>query len=79
MSNQKSQNDALLALESSLKHELHPVAPNQDFIGSLRDRLEKYPEYKDNRRLAASLFAVALGLLSGLIIFLIGRQFLQDD
>jgi hypothetical protein len=71
-------NDRLLALERSLKQELHPVQPDQKFIGSLQQRLEDSPEFQRNRRTAATLLSIAAGLIIGLAIFLIGRGFIEN-
>jgi hypothetical protein len=78
MSETISKNDELLELEYSLKHKLNPVHPRKDFVGALRQRLVDFPTYKDKRRAAATLLSIALGLLTGLVIFLIGRQFIHD-
>ncbi len=60
-------------LEKSLRAKLAPIEPNEQFIGSLRRRLEDSPAYQKKQRLAVSLLSVALGLTVGLAVFLIGR------
>ena len=72
-------NDQLLDLERSLRAELNPVKPSQQFVGNLRDRLEISPIYKQQKRLAISLLSIALGLVAGLVIFLIGHGFLKHS
>jgi hypothetical protein len=71
--------DQLSQIERSLRTKLAPVAPNEQFIGGLRQRLEDSPIYQKQRRLAASLLSIALGLVVGLIIFLIGRGMVTED
>ncbi len=78
MSDTALTNEELLALENSLKHQLNPVHPRKDFVGALKQRLVNFPTYKDRRRMAATMLSIALGLLTGLVIFLIGRQFIRD-
>jgi hypothetical protein len=72
-------NDQLLALERSLQTELSPVKPNQQFIGNLRQRLEDSPVYQQQKRLAISLLTIAVGLVTGLAIFLIGHGFVKHS
>lgn len=71
-------NDHLLELEKSLKSKLHPVAPDQDFVSHLRKRLEDIPADQKQRTLAVALLSVAAGLVVGLAIYLISREFTQD-
>lgn len=74
-----SKNDPLLALERSLRAELSPVKPDKQFIGKLRQRLEVSPIYQHQRRLAISLLSIAVGLVAGLVIFLIGHGFIKHS
>jgi hypothetical protein len=74
---EQSTSGDLLALEHALKTKLHPIKPDQVFVGSLRTRLEDNPVYHQQRQKAYILLSVASGLLVGLIIFLIGKGFLQ--
>lgn len=78
MSEKKSSDEALLALEKSLKTKLSQVKPDQNFIGNLHRRLEDSPVYRQQRRKAATLLSIAAGLLVGLAIFLVGRAFIQE-
>ena len=73
-----SLNDDLLALERSLKSKLHPVKPDQQFVGNLRMRLEEISAYPQPQKTAFTLLSVAGGLLIGLIVFLIGKVILQE-
>ncbi len=73
-----SSNEALLALEQALREKLNPVRPDQNFVVSLRKRLEESPAYNQQRRLAATMLTIATGLLVGLVVFLIGRNFIQE-
>jgi hypothetical protein len=79
MAEYTAKNDQLLALERSLRAELLPVKPNQQFIGNLRKRLEVSPIFQQQRRLAISLLTVAIGLVAGLVIFLIGHGFMKKS
>lgn len=72
-------NDQLLALERSLQSELSPVRPNQQFIGNLRQRLVDLPIFRQQRRLAISFLSIAIGLVAGLVIFLIGHGFVKHS
>ncbi len=72
-------NDQLLALERSLQSELSPVRPNQQFIGNLRQRLVDSPIFRQQRRLAISFLSIAIGLVAGLVIFLIGHGFVKHS
>ena len=74
-----SQNESLLALEDSLKNQLHPIQPNRQFVKKLSTRLENSNLLNRQRRTAATLLTIAVGLLVGLVIFLIGRGFLSES
>jgi hypothetical protein len=74
----KSANQDLLALERSLKSQLQPIKPNQQFVGNLRLRLEDPSAYRRPRQTAYSLLAIAGGLLFGLVVFLIGKWIFQE-
>lgn len=74
----QSINDDLLALERSLKSKMHPIEPDQQFVGNLRVRLEDPSRYQQPRKAAYSFLTIAGGLLFGLIVFLIGREILQE-
>jgi len=78
MKNNVSSNEYLLALEKSLKSKLHPIAPDQKFVWSLRERLEDLPTFRKQQTIAVTLLSVAAGLVVGLGIFLIGREFLHE-
>ncbi len=78
MKKERSINEKLLALEKSLKSKLHPVRPDRQFVGRLRNRLENSPTYQKQRRLAATFLSIAAGLVVGLVVFLIGKGFIKD-
>jgi hypothetical protein len=71
-------NEDLLALEKSLKLRLQPIHPDQRFIGSLRKRLEQASTKDQDHRIAVSFITIAVGLVAGLIIFLIGQIFVGE-
>jgi hypothetical protein len=52
--------------------------PDRQFVGRLRKRLENSPTYQKQERLAATFLTVAAGLVVGLVIFLIGKGFIND-
>lgn len=79
MTKRDSADEALLALEQSLRSQLNYVKPDQQFVGRLRQRLEDSPTYRQQRRLAVQMLTVAVGLVVGLVIFLIGRGFIQES
>jgi len=66
-------NEDLLDLEKSLRLRLHPIQPDQKFVGSLRKRLEQASNQDNEHRLAMSFLTIAIGLVAGLFIFLIGQ------
>jgi len=72
-------NESLLILEEKLKAKLNPVEPSQNFVVNLRKALEESDVAQQQRRTAASLLTIALGLIVGLAIFLIGKKFLVTD
>ena len=67
--------ETLLELERSLKTKLNPVHPDGDFVRDLKARLEHATINDQQRRIAVKLLTVVIGLLVGLVIFLIGREF----
>jgi len=71
----KFPDDTLLALEHSLKTKLNPVNPDGEFVRDLKARLEEATNSDRQRRIAGKLMTIAIGLLVGLIIFMIGREF----
>lgn len=75
----QSHNKDLLALEQSLKSKMHPIKPDQKFVGELRIRLEDMPFYERQKNSAYTMLTVVGGLLFGLIIFLIGKGLLQES
>lgn len=79
MLNTNSSDFSLRKLEQSLKSDLRPVLPDRSFVGQLRDRLVDSPVYKRQRRIAYKLLTIAIGLLVGLITFLIGKRFFPKD
>ena len=72
-------NESLLILEEKLKAKLNPVEPSRNFVVNLRKALEESDVAQQQRRTAASLLTIALGLIVGLAIFLIGKKFLVTD
>jgi len=72
-------NEALLDLEQTLKSRLRPVTPSQNFIGSLKRKLEESTTAQRQHRLAVKMLVVAVGLTVGLAIFLIGRGYLLKN
>lgn len=66
-------NEDLLKLEKALRISLHPVQPNQKFIGLLRKRLKEEGSQDHSQRIAVSFLTIAAGLISGLVVFLIGQ------
>lgn len=78
MAEQLAVEDKLITIEQSLRKKLAPIVPNDQFIGSLRQRLEGSTIYERQHRLAVSMLSIALGLVVGLVIFLVGRGFVHD-
>lgn len=78
MTERSVSDEALLALERSLKSKLNPIAPDHHFVGDLRNRLESSPEYLQQHRLAVTMLTIAAGLVVGLGIVLIGQRFLRE-
>jgi hypothetical protein len=71
-------NDDLLVLEQALRSKLHPITPDQDFVGNLRGQLENSSIYQRQRETAHVLLTIAGGLLVGLAVFLLGRGIFQE-
>ncbi len=78
MKQKNSSNEYLLTLEKSLKSKLHPISPDQRFVRSLREQLADKTTSRKQQTLAVTLLSVAAGLVVGLVIFLIGREFLHE-
>lgn len=70
--------EELLALEKTLKARLSPVNPRQQFVGSLRRRLEDAPIDPQRKWLAMILLTIAGGLAVGLVVFLIGKSLVEN-
>ena len=70
--------DQLNKIEQTLRTKLAPIAPNDQFIGTLGQRLEGSTIYEKQHRLAVSMLSIALGLVVGLVIFLVGRGLVRD-
>lgn len=77
MAENEISNEDLLALEKSLRLKLHPVQPDQEFVGALRKRLDQEAVRDQQNRLAISFLTIAGGLVIGLIVFVIGRIILH--
>ncbi len=78
LTDSKTSDEALLALEHTLRSRLSPVKPDQKFVNSLRTRLEESPVYSQQRRTAAKMLTIAAGLMVGLVVFLIGRGLMRE-
>ena len=65
-------------IEQSLRAKLAPIVTNDKFIGNLRERLEGSTIFEKQQRLAVSMLSIALGLVVGLVIFLVGRGLVHD-
>jgi hypothetical protein len=75
MAEDKVMDQSLLDLERSLKESLNPIKPDTKFIYELRQQLEVSSLHKKQQRAGISLLLIAGGLITGLVIFLIGRRF----
>jgi hypothetical protein len=71
-------NHELLRLENSLRQTLHPVYPDQKFVGSLRRQLNEEACKDSSHRLAVSFLTIAAGLIAGLVVILIGRILIKE-
>lgn len=69
----------LIALEDLLRARFQAIKPDQQFVGILHTKLENSPILQKQRKVAYVLMTTAGGLLLGLIIFLIGKGFLQES
>jgi hypothetical protein len=74
-----STNMTLYELQRSLKNKLNPVQPDKKFIGHLRERLETSSGNYHQQRLAMQLMTTAVGLMAGLIIFLVGQHLIKKN
>jgi len=79
MAEQLAAENQLNRIEQSLRTKLAPIVPNDKFIGHLRERLEGSTIYEKQHRLAVSMLSIALGLVVGLVIFLVGRGLVHED
>lgn len=79
MINAHSQDFSLRQLEQSLKTDLRPVQPDRRFVGQLRDRLVESPVYRRQHQLALKLLTIAIGLIIGLLTFLLGKRILEKN
>ena len=68
----------LAILETSLRTSLHPIEPDQKFVKKLRNQLENTKDFGHNLRHAKQLLTIAVGLLVGFAIFIIGRDMIED-
>ena len=67
--------EILQSLEGHLQTSLHPVAPNPVFITKLRDRLVMPgPPMLEKESGALGMLLIALGLLTGVAILLLGKR-----
>lgn len=66
-------------IEQTLRVKLAPIIPNDQFIGNLRKRLEGSTIYEKQHHLAVSMLSIAVALVVGLVIFLVGRGLVNDS
>lgn len=66
-------------IEQTLRVKLAPIIPNDQFIGNLRKRLEGSTIYEKQHHLAVSMLSIAVALIVGLVIFLVGRGLVNDS
>jgi hypothetical protein len=71
-----SQNDhSLIDIEGKLQSSLRPIAPRVEFRGKLRDRLlDPTTPTLETDNGAIGLIVIALGLLAGITILLLGKR-----
>lgn len=67
------------ALENTLKDRLHPIEPDQEFISELAKDLAEASLNRRQKRLGQGLLMIAGGLAAGLLIFWIGRGFIEEE
>ena len=79
MVRRKSTDESLLSIEKSLKTHLGPIDPDKGFIDELWQDLERSSLWDKQERTALSLLIIAVGLLVGTLIFLVGRYFLREQ
>ena len=66
--------ELLLSVEGHLQTSLHPVAPSPEFISKLKNRLiTQTPPVLETESSAMSMLVIAFGLLTGVIILLLGK------
>ena len=63
----------LFDLEKKLKSTLLPIKPSENFVGNLHSRLNESTIFHKQERMAFTLLTIEGGLLTGLIIFLLGK------
>jgi hypothetical protein len=73
----QSANDDLFVIEQALRAKLHPIKPNQDFVGNLRGQLESSSIYQCQQETAHMFLTIAGGLVVGMVVFLVGRGIFQ--
>ena len=66
-------------IEQTLRVKLAPIIPNDQFIGNLRKRLEGSTIFEKQHHLAVSMLSIAVALIVGLVIFLVGRGLVNDS
>lgn len=71
--------EELKALEDALKAGLHPIEPDQRFIGELAKDLAEESIICRQRRLGHALLLVTGGLVIGFLVYWIGRGFIEGD
>jgi hypothetical protein len=79
MDQQDSFEADIKALENTLMDRLHPIEPNQKFIGELAKDLAEASFNRRQRRLGQSLLISLGGLMIGWLIFWIGREFVKGE
>jgi len=69
----------LKALENSLRANLHPIEPDQKFIRELAHDLADASIHYRQKRISQALLLITGGLVIGLLIFWIGRGFMEGE
>jgi len=79
MNNIPSIQENLTELEKTLQSTFLPIKPSQNFVGDLHTRLKKSTVFQKQEQIAYALLATAGGLITGLIVFLIGKLILNEQ
>jgi hypothetical protein len=79
MSDRNLTDQELAILEDSLRNSLHPVEPDRTFVRRLHRQLENAKDFGQNTRFAKQLLTIAVGLLVGFAIFIVGRDMIEQS